>query len=55
MLNILSHREMQINLNLTRFHSIPVRLAIIKKITDNILDEDAGRNEPSCTVGGNVN
>jgi hypothetical protein len=35
------------------FHLTPVRIAIIKNTTTN--DEDVGKNQPSHTVGGNVN
>ena len=46
-------REMQIKTT-TRYHLAPVRMAIIKKFTNNA-GEGVERREPSYTVGGNVN
>ena len=46
-------REMQIKTAM-RKHLTPVRMAIIKKSTNNA-GEGVKKREPSCTVGGNVN
>ena len=46
-------REMQIK-TIMRFYLTPVRMAIIKKNTNNI-GEDVEKKEPSYTVGRNVN
>ena len=46
-------REMQIKTTM-RYHLTAVRMAIIKKSTNNA-GEDVEKREPSCTVGGNVN
>ena len=46
-------REMQIK-TIMRYYLTPVRMAIIKKNTNNI-SEDVEKKEPSYTVGGNVN
>ena len=47
-------REMQIKTTM-RYHLTPVRIAIIKKSTNNKCGEGVEKTEPSCTVGGNVN
>ena len=46
-------REMQIKTTM-KYHLIPLRMAIIKKSTNNA-EEGVEKMEPSCTVGGNVN
>jgi hypothetical protein len=50
----LSIKEMQIKTTL-RFHLTPVRIAIISNTTNSRCFKDAGKKEPSYTVGGNVN
>ena len=47
-------REMQIKTSM-RYHFTPVRVAIIKKSTNNKCWRGCGKKECSCTVGGNVN
>jgi len=37
-----------------RYHFTPVRMALIKKSTNNV-GEGVEKRECSCTVGGNVN
>ena len=37
------------------YHLTLVRMAIIKKSTNNNAGEGVEKREPSCTVGGNVN
>ena len=47
-------REMQIKTR--RYHLIPVRMAIIKKIYKQRMQREGGeKRECSCTVGGNAN
>ena len=38
-----------------RYYLTPVRMAIIKKTTDNRVGKDVEKRELLCTVGGNVN
>ena len=47
-------REIQIKTTM-RYHLKPVRMAIIKKSTNNKCQRRCGEREPSHTVGGNVN
>ena len=47
-------REMQIKTAI-RYHLTLVRMAIIKKSTNNNAGEGVEKGEPSYTVGGNVN
>lgn len=37
-----------------RYHLVPVRPAIIKKIRYNKCFKDVEKIEPLCTIGGNV-
>ena len=47
-------REMQIKTTM-RYHFTPVRMAAIKKSTNNNAGEGVEEKEPSYTVGGNAN
>ena len=47
-------REMQITTAI-RYHLMPVRMADIKKSTNNNAREGVEKREPSYTVGGNAN
>ena len=47
-------REMQIKTTM-RYQPILVKMAIIKKATNNKSGEGVEKRECSCTVGGNVN
>jgi hypothetical protein len=49
----LTIKEMRIKTTL-RFCLTPVRIATVKKISNNKVGEDAGKKEPSYTAGGNV-
>ena len=46
--------EMQIKTTM-RYYLSPVRMAIIKKSTNNKCWRGCGKMKPSCAVGGNVN
>ena len=47
-------KEMQIKATM-RYHLKPVRMAIIKKPTNNKVGEGVEKREPTYIVGGNVN
>ena len=47
-------REMQIKTTM-RYHLTSVRLAIIKRSTNNKCCRGVEKREPSCTIGGSVN
>ena len=51
---LLNVREMQIKATV-RYHLTLVRMAIIKKSTNNKCWRGCGERERSCAVGGNVN
>ena len=54
LLNITHIREMQIKTTV-RYHFTPVRMAAIKKSTNNKCWRVCGEREPSDTVGGSAN
>ena len=47
-------REMQIKTKM-RYHLTLVRIAMIKKVTNNNIGKDAEKSELLCSVGRNVN
>ena len=51
---LLSLREIQIRITM-RYHLIPVRMAINKKITNNNAGDNAKKRKLSYTGGGNIN
>ena len=54
MLNI-THYQRNANQNHNRYHLVLVRMAIIKKSTNNKCYRGCGKREPSYTVCGNAN
>jgi hypothetical protein len=53
MLTISSHKG-NANQNPLRFYLIPVRIAIIKNITNSRIGKDSGKKEPLYTADGNA-
>ena len=47
-------RDIQIKTTM-RYHLTPVRMAKINIRENNRFGKNAGKGEPSCTVGGNTN
>ena len=54
MLNIANHQG-NANQNHVSYHITPIRIAVIKETPNKSVGKDVEKNEPSCTVGGNVN
>ena len=56
LLNITNHQKIDANANQNhRQHLIPIRMAILKKVTSNKCGKDMEKREPLYTVGKNVN